>query len=92
MLSVLNIGASVLTSHLSRILSRCHNYCHAPVTPSGGHGQVGEMERSGIAAVSVYTHSGPGERKESKELCYDVTVLDYNFTSQKLQWRDYWTE
>ena len=64
LLSVLNIGASVLTSHLSRILSRILSRCHAPVTPSGGHSQVGEMERSGIAAVSVYTHSGPGERKE----------------------------
>ena len=69
LLSVLNIGASVLTSHLSRILSRCHEYCHAPVTPGGGHGQVGEMKRGGVTVVFVYTHSGSGEReKQSKRV------------------------
>ena len=37
--------------------------CHAPVTPGGGHGQVCEVERGRVAAVRVYTHSGPIERR-----------------------------
>ena len=95
LLSVLNIGASVLTSHLSRMLSRwvsriMSRTCNAQWRPrSGWRGGV----RSRYSALCLYWLRAWEKSNviiQSKGFYY-VNALD-SVTSQKLLWRGYWRE
>ena len=77
---VMNIVTNVVT------MSRT---CNAQWRPQSGWR---DGEKWHCCGQCLYSLRACREKRESKVKSYDVIVLEYYFTSQKLQWRDYWTE